>query len=232
MATAVRHGPHRAAVKPLQVRCRFLADGRKLAFPYDKHGVQSSEPLACRTTSLTPSPALSSQHLVSQKKRRLIKDGFDLDLSYITDQIIAMGLPCTGKSAIYRNPQSEVIKFLERYHGGQYKVYNLCTRPKDIYDPEKFEGRVACFPFEDHGVPRLEHVHALTTSVLDWLAPSRSRVVCIHCLAGKGRTGLMVCAALMRLGIKRSAREAMAFYGELRMKNKKGVTQVPSHSAL
>ena len=165
------------------------------------------------------------QHLVSQKKKRLIKDGFDLDLSYVTDNIIAMGLPCTGRSALYRNPQGEVVKFLNHYHGGEYKIYNLCTRPKDQYDPEKFEGRVACFPFEDHGVPKLETVDALAQSVVEWLSVSRSRVVCIHCLAGKGRTGLMVCAALLKLGIMADGRAAMAFYGERRMRNKKGVTQ-------
>ena len=84
---------------------------------------------------------------------------------------------------------------------------------------------VASFPFEDHGVPKLENVDALACSVEQWLGPSRQRVVCIHCLAGKGRTGLMVCAALMRLGVMSNAREAMAYYGEKRMKNRKGVTQ-------
>ena len=80
------------------------------------------------------------QHLVSQKKKRLIKDGFDLDLSYITHNIIAMGLPCTGTSALYRNPQSEVVNFLNHYHDSEYKVYNLCTRPQDQYDAQIFDG--------------------------------------------------------------------------------------------
>ena len=52
-----------------------------------------------------------ARRLVSKQKQRLKQDGFDLDLTYITDQVIAMGLPCTGSAAIYRNPQSEVIRF-------------------------------------------------------------------------------------------------------------------------
>jgi phosphatidylinositol-3,4,5-trisphosphate 3-phosphatase/dual-specificity protein phosphatase PTEN len=162
---------------------------------------------------------------VSKQKKRIQQDGFDLDLTYITEQIIAMGLPCTGVSGIYRNPQGEVIKFLTAYHEGQYKIYNLCARPQDQYDAEKFAGRVACYPFEDHEVPPLKMVDTLARDVEEWLKGSPDRVVCIHCLAGKGRTGLMVCAALMLQGIFKEGRDAMAYYGEKRMKNKKGVTQ-------
>ena len=82
------------------------------------------------------------QHLVSKQKRRLVVSGFDLDLTYITDQVIAMGLPASGVTGIYRNPQSEVIRFLDSFHGGEYKIYNLCTRPQDQYPPEKFGGAV------------------------------------------------------------------------------------------
>ncbi len=180
------------------------------------------------TASATSAVAASVkplQRLVSKNKRRLKQGGFDLDLTYVTDNIIAMGLPCTGRSALYRNPMKEVQRFLEQRHGENFKVYNLCTRPKDQYDPDCFGGRVACFPFEDHGVPALHTVDALARSVAEWLAPSPDRVVCIHCLAGKGRTGLMVCAALLRLHAFGSAREAMRFYGAKRMKNGKGVTQ-------
>ena len=166
-----------------------------------------------------------ARRLVSKQKQRLKQDGFDLDLTYITDQVIAMGLPCTGSAAIYRNPQSEVIRFLNAYHEGNFMIYNLCSRPQDQYDADKFGGNVQCFPFEDHGVPPLEMVDALARSVQSWLDVGPDRVVCVHCLAGKGRTGLMVCAALLLLGVFTTAREAMAFYGEKRMKNKKGVTQ-------
>lgn len=46
--------------------------------------------------------------LVSKKKTRFKEDGFDLDLTYVTPRIIAMGFPSSGAEAKYRNPLPEV----------------------------------------------------------------------------------------------------------------------------
>ncbi|KAM4815251.1 phosphatidylinositol 3,4,5-trisphosphate 3-phosphatase TPTE2-like [Thomomys bottae] len=44
------------------------------------------------------------RRLVSGNKRRYAKDGFDLDLTYITDRLVAMSFPSSGIHTFYRNP--------------------------------------------------------------------------------------------------------------------------------
>lgn len=65
--------------------------------------------------------------LVSKKKKRFQEDGYDLDLTYITPRIIAMGFPSAGAAAMYRNPLPEVQRFFNTRHPGHYRLYNLCS---------------------------------------------------------------------------------------------------------
>ena len=47
--------------------------------------------------------------IVSKKKRRFESEGFNLDLSYVTDPMIAMGYPASeGVEVMYRNSLEDV----------------------------------------------------------------------------------------------------------------------------
>jgi len=162
---------------------------------------------------------------VSKEKRRYQKNGFDLDLSYVTPKIIAMGFPSENVEAAYRNPMKEVLRFLDSYHKDHYKVYNLCS--ERAYDHQKFYNRVGHFPFDDHNAPPFELILQFCRNVQEWLDEHEDNIAVIHCKAGKGRTGLMICAWLLFSRMWKTPEEALTFYAAMRTFNQKGVT-IPS----
>ncbi|XP_055449285.1 phosphatidylinositol 3,4,5-trisphosphate 3-phosphatase TPTE2-like isoform X3 [Psammomys obesus] len=155
-----------------------------------------------------------TRRLVSGNKRRYKKDGFDLDLTYVTERIIAMSFPSSGKQSFYRNPIQEVVRFLDTKHPNHYQVYNLCS--ERAYDPKRFHYRVRRIMIDDHNVPTLEEMLLFSREVSDWLAKDPENVVAVHCKGGKGRTGTMICACLLADDIVLSAKESLFFFGERR----------------
>ncbi|KAG1370971.1 putative Phosphatidylinositol 3,4,5-trisphosphate 3-phosphatase and protein-tyrosine-phosphatase PTEN2A [Cocos nucifera] len=148
---------------------------------------------------------VKTRHIVSQNKRRYQEGEFDLDMTYITKNIIAMGFPAGHISSglfgyfegLYRNHMEEVIKFFETHHQGKYKVYNLCS--ERLYDASLFEGKVACFPFDDHNCPPIQLITLFCQSACSWLKEDPENIVVVHCKAGMARTGLMISSLLLYL---------------------------------
>ncbi|XP_029029049.1 putative tyrosine-protein phosphatase TPTE [Betta splendens] len=155
-----------------------------------------------------------TRRMVSENKRRYQKDGFDLDLTYVTDRVIAMSFPSSGKQSFYRNPIHEVARFLDTKHEGHYKVYNLCSEKG--YDPKFFHYRVERVFIDDHNVPSLEDMLKYTASVREWMAEDPTNIIAIHCKGGKGRTGTMVCTWLIDSDQFESAQDSLDYFGERR----------------
>ena len=167
--------------------------------------------------------AIFLKQLVSKNKTRFCYDGFDLDLTYITPRIIAMGYPSTNLESLYRNKLEDVQNFFFQRHPGHYKIYNLCKERKyENYFPNE-----GYYPFNDHEAPPLNLIKPFCEDVKHYLDENEENVVGIHCLAGKGRTGTFICCLLLYLNTFNTAEESLLYYGLLRVGSPKGIT-VPS----
>mmetsp|Transcript_4526 Transcript_4526/g.28756 ORF Transcript_4526/g.28756 Transcript_4526/m.28756 type:complete len:485 (-) Transcript_4526:2334-3788(-) len=165
------------------------------------------------------------RRVVSQTRRRTQEDGFDLDLTYITPTLVAMAFPGTGTTALYRNRAKDVRKFLEQRHGSRYRVINLCAEKH--YDSSVFGGRVDSYPIMDHNVPSLELMVDFCERAYTWQNTHEQNVLVLHCKAGKGRTGIMLCAYLIYTGRCSSVEEAVRMYNQTRTMDGDGLT-IPS----
>ncbi|MBA0640998.1 hypothetical protein Goklo_025595 [Gossypium klotzschianum] len=184
---------------------------------------------------------VKARHVVSQNKRRFQEGGFDLDMTYITENIIAMGFPAGDMSSgffgyvegFYRNHMEEVIRFFETYHKDKYKVYNLCS--ERLYDASLFEGKVASFPFDDHNCPPIRLIISFCQSAYSWLKEDIENVVVVHCKAGMARTGLMISSLLLYLKFFPTAEESIDYYNQKRCVDGKGLvlpSQIVSNGLL
>lgn len=176
--------------------------------------------------------ATASRRIVSQNKRRYQRDGFDLDLCYITERVIAMSFPSTGMMAMYRNSVNEVARFFNTKHKDHYRIYNLCSE-RD-YDESLFNNCVERVFIDDHNVPRLREMIDFCTNVEEWMEKDKQNVIAIHCKGGKGRTGTMICTWLVHCGVFEEAKESLDYFGDRRTDLSVGKTfqgvETPSQS--
>lgn len=137
-----------------------------------------------------------------------------------------MGYPADKTAEqLYRNKMGDVVKFFnQRHRDGGYKVYNLCSEKN--YDPNRFS-RYAYYPFKDHNPPPLQLIDEFCRDMDQFLSESDTHVAAVHCKAGKGRTGTMICCYLLHVGLLHTAEEVLKYYGEKRTKDGNGVT-IPS----
>ncbi|GAB7346134.1 hypothetical protein MBLNU457_4883t1 [Dothideomycetes sp. NU457] len=159
-----------------------------------------------------------------------------LDLCYVTDNIIATSGPSgTYPQLAYRNPLSQLVKFLDYKHGDQWAIWEFRAEGTGYPDAEVYN-RINHYPWPDHHPPPFALIPLIMGSMRNWLkgydpdikdstldtehgkkGQHIGRVVVVHCKAGKGRSGTVACSYLIsEEGWK--AEEALKRFTERRMR--------------
>lgn len=163
-----------------------------------------------------------AQKTVSADKVRYFDGQYDLDLTYITDRIIAMSFPAAGVESAYRNKIDNVANLFKEKHADHFIIYNLSERE---YDYSKFDDQVLDWcGFPDHHPPPLPKMFQIVKSMHSWLQADPLNVVGVHCLAGKGRTGTVIAAFFLFEGLFSNAYDALNYFAIKRSNNNWGVT--------
>ena len=152
---------------------------------------------------------------ISGQNQRYTEEGYNLDLSYITDRIIAMAYPASGIEKLFRNKIDKVVDLLESRHAGHYKVYNLSGRE---YNVDKFKGFVKNLDWDKHSPPSIFILFEACHNMYDYLQDEENIAV-VHCISGRGRTGTLISWFLIYSGLSESAEEAINYFERIRYKS-------------
>jgi len=192
------------------------------SFDMELHGKPYGAGLAVLVLHLAVIPSLcgrmwplstAAKNRVSQNKMRFvdITENIDLDLTYISGILIAMGVPCTDfKRKLYRNPLDDVVRFFKARHESQFRIYNACPElPYPMAPFEAIGGFIVQLQVLDHTPPTMNQFVRFLTDARQWRNEDEQNIIVVHCKGGKGRTGSLCAAWLLYSRETDTAEEAL-----------------------
>jgi len=167
-------------------------------------------------------PIVSKIKSLASMDRNRFKNGeFDLDLTYVTKNIIAMTTPGVKTDTITRNSLDEVARFLDHFHKDHYMVWNLSP---DKYDYKKLQNKVMEYPIPEAHSPSLDSLLGILRAIDSWLKTDPENVAVIQSNCGRGRAGTIIASYLLFAGTFTDFVEGLAYFAGMRSIKRIGVT--------
>ncbi|XP_039098893.1 tensin-3 isoform X3 [Hyaena hyaena] len=135
-----------------------------------------------------------------------MEDGRELELTYVTERIIAVSFPASCSEESYLHNLQEVTRMLRSKHGDNYLVLNLSEKR---YDLTKLNPKILDVGWPELHAPPLDQVCSVCKAQESWLNSDPQHVVVIHCRGGKGRIGVVISSYMHFTNVSASADQAL-----------------------
>ncbi|XP_027032839.2 tensin-3 isoform X1 [Tachysurus fulvidraco] len=135
-----------------------------------------------------------------------MEEGYELDLTYVTERIIAVSFPQACSEETYLHNLKDVTRMLKSKHADNYLVINLSEKKHDL---TKMNPKTLDTGWPDLHAPPLDKICTICKAMENWLHNDPLHVVVIHCRGGKGRIGVIISSFVHFTDISASADQAL-----------------------
>ncbi|XP_073534449.1 tensin-3 isoform X2 [Phyllobates terribilis] len=137
---------------------------------------------------------------------RIMEEGYELDLTFITERIISVSFPSGCSDETYLHNLQDVTRMLKSKHGNNYLVLNLSEKRFDL---SKLNTKVMDVGWPDLHAPPLDKMCSICKAMESWLNSDPLHVVVIHSRGGKGRIGVVISSYMHFTNVSASADQAL-----------------------
>ncbi|KAF7222466.1 tensin-3 isoform X3 [Nothobranchius furzeri] len=135
-----------------------------------------------------------------------MEEGYELDLTYITERIIAVSFPRGCSEEIYSHNLKDVTRMLKSKHADNYLTINLSEKRHDL---SRMNPKTLDTGWPDMHAPPLDKICTICKAMESWLNADPLHVVVIHCRGGKGRIGVVISSFVHFTDASASADQAL-----------------------
>ncbi|XP_044540205.1 tensin-2-like isoform X2 [Gracilinanus agilis] len=137
----------------------------------------------------------------------LMERRWDLDLTYVTERILAAAFPGRFEEQRHRGHIRELAHVLQSKHRDNYLLFNLSEKRHDL---NRLNPKVQDFGWPDLHAPPLDKLCSICKAMETWLSSSPQHVVVLYCKGNKAKLGVIVAAYMHYSKISASEDQALA----------------------
>ncbi|XP_006904608.2 tensin-2 isoform X1 [Pteropus alecto] len=137
----------------------------------------------------------------------LMERRWDLDLTYVTERILAAAFPARPDEQRHRGHLRELAHVLQSKHRDKYLLFNLSEKRHDL---TRLNPKVQDFGWPELHAPPLDKLCSICKAMETWLSADPQHVVVLYCKGSKSKLGVIVSAYMHYSKISAGADQALA----------------------